>query len=244
MVPKSISGVISTFVDFSSEFSFFVENNEDLIQRHHLAGRLYENEELGIIQKYGGDAKVFFDVGANVGNHSVFIAKVLNPLRVFSFEANPAAAKILKINVLLNNLSLVVDTSYLGIGLGAGIGQFRVVCPQKNNMGAARLIENRGRMNFDEPNLQDAIRVLVSPLDALNIQMAPDFVKIDVEGMELDVLKGMSEMIGRYRPKIFVEVDNKNSDEFDNWILLNNYEKVAHFKRYASNINYMIVHKN
>jgi hypothetical protein len=85
--------------------------------------------------------------------------------------------------------------------------------------------------------------VQVIPLDYLNIGEIPDFVKIDVEGMELSVLKGMQKIIKNFKPRMFIEVDNVNLTEFFEWVRTNNYEIVDEFKRYEANQNFMLVPK-
>jgi hypothetical protein len=82
---------------------FFVTNEDDLIQREHVRGRFYEEEELGIIAKHfkGG---TFVDIGANVGNHSIFAAKFLGASTVIAFEPNPASYVTFKCNMALNGL--------------------------------------------------------------------------------------------------------------------------------------------
>lgn len=233
---RKITGTISTFTDFDKQFSFFVENGDDWIQRHHLAGRLYENEELKIIQNYSRQSRVFFDIGSNVGNHAIFMAKVLHATRVYSFEANPFAADILKINISLNHLSRIIDTSYVGMGLGEKLGIFNVWYPQHDNIGAARLVEGQAV----EGARSEGAKIMVYPLDSINIGVEPDFIKIDVEGMEISVLKGMASTIKQFKPRLFVEVDDSNAGLFDEWLSENDYVKCESFRRYTANENFMI----
>ena len=68
-----------------------------------------------------------------------------------------------------------------------------------------------------------------------------DLVKIDVEGSEIEVLHGMSGFIGEFRPKMFIEVGNRNSEAFFDWMGENVYTVVDEFKRYKTNCNYLIV---
>jgi FkbM family methyltransferase len=239
---NKFNGTIANFSDFNRRFSFFIENEHDLIQRHHLNCELYENEELQIISSYTKGANIFFDIGANVGNHTAFFSQVLDAERIVCFEANPFTAEILKINILLNDISEIVNSSYLGIGIGDSFGNFQVTYPQKNNIGAARLLElsNEDISN----NLETPVAVVpVIPLDSLNVLEIPDFIKIDVEGMELSVLKGMHHMINSYRPKLFIEVDNINLENFYEWVNINQYEIVDEFKRYKANQNFMLLPK-
>lgn len=233
-----MEGVVSSFCSFGKELRFFVQNPADWIQRHHFKGELYENEELRLIQRHSEGARVFLDIGANVGNHAIFMAKVLNAEKVYAFEANPSTADILKLNILLNGASQTIDISYVGIGLGDKLGHFQVEYPQINNIGAARLVEAEGREQTD------AAKVMVCPLDSLNIGREPQFVKIDVEGMEISVLRGMEGTIRKFRPHMFIEVANTNAGLFDEWVEKNDYVKVDSFRRYLENENFLIKHKS
>jgi hypothetical protein len=96
MAVNLLSGSVATFSDFNHRFLFFIESETDLIQEHHKCGRLYEREELEIIQKHSNGAGAFLDIGANVGNHAIFFAKVLQAPKVFVFEANPLRAAFWK----------------------------------------------------------------------------------------------------------------------------------------------------
>ena len=71
---------------FGPDVQFLVRSQSDYIQSHFLTGHFYSEPELKLIQQHyrGG---VFLDVGANVGNHSLFAAKVLNAPRVIAVEA-------------------------------------------------------------------------------------------------------------------------------------------------------------
>jgi FkbM family methyltransferase len=235
---KKIEGIVSNFQEFGEDFSFFIQNPNDLIQKNHLDGKLYEYEELNLIRKYSNNCHIFYDIGSNVGNHGIFMAKVLNASKVYTFEANPFAAEILKINVLLNNLSRVVDTSYLCMGIGDKVSNLELRVPNINNIGGARLIEETaGGKNLE------SVKVACLPLDTLNLGFGPDFVKVDVEGMEISVLKGMNKIISHYKPHLFIEVDNSNALFFDEWLMDNDYMKIESFQRYPQNVNHLVAHK-
>lgn len=234
MLVEQTPGTIARFVDFGQPFMFFVQDPQDVIQSCHYAGRLYETEELGLIRQFAQGCQVFLDVGCNMGNHALFFTKVLGARKVYAFEANPDTAKLLGINVVLNNATGVIDTSYLGIGLGEAPGSFNVRYPGLHNIGGARLVEPSGKQ------AEGAIPVL--PYDMLCIRERPQFIKIDVEGMEMAVLGGMHATISRYHPRLFIEVDNGNRAAFNLWLTENDYCPVARFRRYSSNENFLIVH--
>lgn len=59
--------------------------------------------------------------------------------------------------------------------------------------------------------------------------------------MELAVLKGMHKTIHKYKPNIFIEVDNSNLESFNKWIIENNYTILDMFRRYEINQNFLIL---
>ena len=65
-------------------------------------------------------------------------------------------------------------------------------------------------------------------------------MKIDVEGMELAVLEGLKETIATQRPKIFIEIDDKNVEAFAAWRRAAGYRVLERFRRYQWNENFLI----
>lgn len=96
---------------------FFVKNSQDVVQSHHARGEFYELEELNIIAEFFPRGGVFVDIGANVANHTIYVCKFLRPTQVVLFEPNPEAISLLRANISLNDITHVVDCSYLGVGL-------------------------------------------------------------------------------------------------------------------------------
>ena len=129
----------------------------------------------------------------------------MSPLKVIVIEPNPATFEILKANIALNHLDSRVDASYLGIGLSNTWARAVTITPA-GNLGGARL-------HLSEE--QSGLRVV--PGDALLFKHRVDFLKIDVEGMEIDVLEGLKRTIAEQRPRIFIEVDNSNVGKFFEW---------------------------
>ena len=70
------------------------------------------------------------------------------------------------------------------------------------------------RLEFSEHG-----RLRVVPGDAILSGHRIDFLKIDVEGMEIDVLDGLKKTIAEQRPRILIEVDNCNVAKFFEWLI-------------------------
>ena len=122
------------------------------------------------------------DVGAFIGDHTVFYAK--HAPRVFAFEPNPTAFECLCHNAPPN-------VRCLKMGLGAANGSASII--QNPNAGMAALVPG------------DDIPIVA--LDSFNLS-GVSFVKIDAEGWECDVLEGARETIARCRPVMLIEVND------------------------------------
>ena len=73
-----IEGILVSTSKYGCTLHFFIGNRRDLVQSHHFIGEFYEAEELECIRKYFPANGIFVDIGANVGNHTIFAAKILN----------------------------------------------------------------------------------------------------------------------------------------------------------------------
>jgi len=213
------AGQIVRFSHHKEEFRFFVQDCNDSIQSHHYVGEFYEREELSLIEKYIEAGSKVIDVGANIGNHTVYFKKICKAELVIPIELQPEAIELLRLNVLLNNLQNV-DLRFLGVGLGASSHRACINIPQSFNVAGATFKPSR-----------DGAFQIVRADDILRNQR-PNFVKIDVEGMECDVVEGMTDIISASRPSLFVEVWNENRDRFDELMNKLGYTILDEFRRY------------
>jgi len=145
---------------------------------HFVAGTLTEPDELRFVRGWIGHCDVIVEVGAAVGNHTLYFAKALKPKKLLVFDADPAAVRQIEKNASLNRSSLG-DTEIVvrNAAIGAGSGR-QVIFDRECEIVA----------------LDDHVHAKV------------DFLKIDVDGMELQVLEGAKALIVRDRPKIMIEV--------------------------------------
>lgn len=207
---------------------FTVDQPKDLIQKQHLKGRFYEPDELLIMSRVFPKGGRFLDIGANIGNHLVFFGRIMQAAHILPIEVNPRVIALLKSNIYLNGLDAVCDLSHLGKGLHSAPSDTASVRFGENNIGGGRVFSEGGDLQ------------LVRGDDIFD--SAYDLVKIDVEGLEIEVLKGMETFIRNTRPKMFVEVDEENADAFTAWTEQNGYVVIDQFQRYRNNVNYLIVH--
>jgi FkbM family methyltransferase len=229
-VTISQAGQVVRSVIWGQPVYFTITNSRDHIQKMHRQGSFYEREELEIIRRNFVPGSVFCDIGANIGNHSLFVLKFLFASRAILFEPNPAAISILRSNLQLNGVEEMCDLTHLGIGLSDSTAEGMAVKALPRNLGAGRLVEGAGDI---------AVRCGDDVLGDTSV----DFIKIDVEGMEMAVLRGLSGVVKAQRPTFFVEVDDANQTELAAWVQDNAYAVQAKYRRYRSNRNYLIVPK-
>lgn len=161
----------------------------------------YAEAELQAYRAFLGEGAVLLEVGANAGYMTVPLARMVGEAgRVVAFEPQPAIHRLLCANIALNGLSRV---SCMHAAVGAEEGSIDVpeIDPsQAGNYGAVSLAGGaQGRRSVQVPLV--SLDRACGGLDRL------DAIKIDVEGMELEVLKGARDLIGRFRPVIVPEND-------------------------------------
>jgi FkbM family methyltransferase len=191
-------------------YEVVLTDETDHIQSQMLGGTPYEHEMLRSIA--GRADGLVVDAGANIGNHSLYLAA--RGLEVVAFEPDPVLALAIAFSGELNQFDhLRVEP----VALGAKRTTARIVPGPEGNVGAQSLkLERAG--------------VTVLPLDEYGF--SPSAIKIDVEGMEMHVLAGARETIARSRPILYVEArDRKNYRRLAEWSAANRYTRKARFNR-------------
>jgi FkbM family methyltransferase len=177
---------------------------------------------------------VALDIGANLGAHTIAMARLVGPTGfVFAFEPQRILFNILCGNIALNELT---NAKAYPLALGRAAGGIRVVpidYSASNNFGGVALGGTEGD------------GVAVATLDQFGLPKAR-FIKIDVEGMELEVLLGAKAVLARDRPILYVENDRvEQSEELVAQLIADGYRMWWHlpplfnpdnFRRNANNV--------
>ncbi|MDQ2633211.1 MAG: FkbM family methyltransferase [Pseudomonadota bacterium] len=174
------------------------------IEREQSRGLFFEAMELEELRKLVTPGAYVVDVGANTGNHTIFFAGPMKAASVLPLEPLPAAGDALRAAVARNRLENV-DLSRLGTGVSDREGRARLVFSGRGGLGATSL----------DPD--PAGEIGVAALDSL-VSGRVDLLKIDVEGMEMNVLAGSRELIRRWKPLIFIEIANRNTPALMDWL--------------------------
>jgi FkbM family methyltransferase len=161
------------------------------------------------------------EVGANIGSHTVSIGKKVGPAgRVIAVEPQRIIHQYLSANVSLNKLDNV-ECHWAGCGGEAG----EMIVPPVNYF--AEEIQNFGGLSLTSHG--EGERVPIMPLDDIMKGRPAQLIKIDVEGMEADVLRGATGLIMGSRPIIYTENDRPaKSDELLTLLWSLNYRTYWH----------------
>lgn len=171
-------------------------NPENFIDRFVLAHGLWEPLVVSALSVLVRPGDVCVDVGANAGYISLLMGRFVGPTgRVISFEPNVEVTRKFIRNIGLNpDLELTVELHT--VGLSSRDTKMFVSPDTVVGIGNAGLTPS--------PSESASLEVTVTTLDSFNLEKL-DCLKVDVEGMELDVLRGAEQTIQRFRPNIIFE---------------------------------------
>jgi FkbM family methyltransferase len=149
----------------------------------------------------------FVDVGANVGNHSLFMS--LHATRVHSFEPFPPVLDRLTRQVQSNRLD---NVTIHGVALGENPGKIPFYPPPDKSLGGGSFVETVAERHGKRPGIDLEV---VKGDDYFLANGIKDFsaIKVDVEGFEMPVLLGLKQTLARVRPLVIVEVTHSASED-------------------------------
>lgn len=162
-------------------------------------------EEEKFLMSLDFTGQTVYDIGGDQGIYTLFFARSVGSQgKVITFEPNPASYEQIVTNVELNRFA---NVNVRHIGLGEREGQLIFVFPgsepargSADEAIKAQILQEKGSCSIE-------IRVnsLDSEMVTANLPK-PDFVKIDVEGLEMSVLLGMRRILEKYKPKLLIEI--------------------------------------
>jgi FkbM family methyltransferase len=206
----------------------------DSICQSIILNGFYERELLQGMCTLVKDKKgIALDIGANIGNHSLFFSKYFDA--VISFEPVPNNCLLLKANLFLNqtqNITLIekaLSNTNTKMGIDKG-----------NSRNTNNTISELSKKDEDATN-QIMIDVAVGDelIEALNLKQRINLIKIDVEGHEPFVVEGLRKIISANQPIVYWEAFNKEEAEKTKVLLMEmGYSNFYHLttKKYQSRL--------
>ena len=171
--------------------------------------RAFDRDLLELAEQRLGPDDVVWDVGANIGSFSVAAATVAVAGEVVAIEADIWLAGLLQRTAAEPFFGGRLKVVPCAAAAEAGVARF-VISARGRASNALEVGGGRSQMG----RVREIVLVPTLALDDLLIHLAaPTFVKIDVEGAELLVLRGASRLLRDVRPRIYVEVDERFAGE-------------------------------
>lgn len=176
-------------------YQFFIPHAmSDKMQLAPLLGQFHESPLLERFCAQLDPAGTVCDLGANFGSHTLYFAAVLGARHVHSVEPQAKLAEVIAETLALNNVTNVTLHNAVA---GAKPGEAHI---------KSENAENTGMTEF-RPGAKDGIHTV--PMIAMDDVLGDEHVtgiKIDVEGMQMPVLRGLSKTIRRCKPLLWLEL--------------------------------------
>jgi FkbM family methyltransferase len=184
------------------------------------------------------NVKTVFEVGARYGDETLELSKIFQNAKIYSFECNP-----LTIDLCKNKLSNKNNIEFISCGLGDKTDKLPFYSFIDNNDGASSLLK---RIDFDKTQKQTGIIDIVKLSDIISIKKINniDLLCMDVQGYELNVLKGAEKFIQNIKYVIMEEpkpiintnylpenihskyIDSPTSQEIKEFMIKNNFTEI------------------
>lgn len=154
---------------------------------------------------YINKGDIIFDIGGNIGQTAMMMAKQAGQDGyVYSFEPFPATYNNFEYNLELN--PSIKNISPVKIAFGSVPGSLQMYADCETNSGANRMLPG----SLQAENTETVPVTSIDKFMGENAISRLDFIKIDVEGFEMEVLKGAYATLKKYKPRLFVELDDAN----------------------------------
>ncbi len=187
------------------EFNPVIFFNDTVSNEINIDG-VYEKNQLDTIKPYL-NKDTFLDIGANIGNHTLYFHKFFK--NIFSFEPHPLTYKLLEINTKYKS-----NIKVFNFGLSDKKKNTKVVIRSVNNISGETFQEYDAKGKI----IEDVYFKKFDELYNFNNQLS--LIKVDVEGNELDVLRSMKKNLLNNQAIIFLEFDMKDFNQNNEIITL------------------------
>ena len=213
---KGLSIIYSLLLQFPPIFKllYYIKNN---YQVYYYLKKTSEPDFNGLKLICNDEKQLFLDIGANNGMSALSIFTLIPNAKVISFEPNPVNYPYL--DKMVNKFS---NFQYMPIGLGNKTKLLDFYYPIYNGIKMTSLGSldykfakkwlSKDTIHFFAPNKLKMEKIIIEVKTLDDFQIKPDFIKIDVEGFEYQVLLGAEETIRNSRPILLVEGVSKDSN--------------------------------
>lgn len=155
---------------------------------------------------------VALDIGANEGRYTYALTQVVGSKgRVISIEPVRELARLVEISA--QRLGLPVQVLNVALSSESGVSSLFIPRHAGESVTGYASLHERSAYSFEQADAVERREVEIQTLDQVcsGIRERISFIKIDVEGHELPVLKGGVETLTRHRPRMVIEIEQRHS---------------------------------
>lgn len=189
----------------AKEGKFFVINNDLSVSGDIMHTGYFAEHDSELFKKIIKPGMFVYDIGANIGHHSVLFSKLVGPAgKVFSFEPQNYIFKVLNANLALNRCENAWSYRYAFGKEPAKLQMHSIDYMSKDNFGGLGI-----NLNEKAPLKGEKIEVISGDSFMKTLEKSDrkaDFIKIDVQSFELFVLQGLIDTLTILKPILFLEI--------------------------------------
>ena len=198
----------------------------DPIEREIFFNLSYEEEQIATLVEFSKKNKqdFFLDIGSNCGYYALFIAKTFPSTHVIAFEPIKKTYEKLVKNIHLNNLKKQIQTFNFGLSDTNDEVQMRTLIKKGFIQSGGFTVNDKNReLKTNETLLKADLKIGDEVIKYINKKL---LIKIDVEGHEINVLKGLSRLINNNKIYMQIEIFHENKENIFNFLEKNNFKFV------------------
>ena len=173
---------------------------------------LYDKEPdtLDWIDNFSGNQIVFWDIGSNIGLYSIYASTIHKSIKVYSFEPSTSNLRVLSRNISINKLNDKI--TIVPFALSNQVNKFLNLNEKKFIEGGALNTFNENYDSngnfFESKNAYNTFGTTIDYIINNKIVDAPNYIKIDVDGIEHLILEGgLENLINKKIKSILIEVN-------------------------------------
>ncbi len=201
---------------------------KDLIRNEIIDNKIFDKKVYETAIKYIKEDTIVLDVGANFGQLSVLLSNYKKDVEVYSFEASKYIFEILKKNVQVNNANVRLFHNLVGNETEKELFIKKLNISRFNTYGS-NMIEKTDTQKDDSLDIE---KINSIKIDDILFEKKISLMKIDVQGYDLEVLKGSKKTIIKQQMPIIFEYEEDFAKNF-------NYTFES-FENFIDEINYKI----
>lgn len=200
-----------------NNFIFEIDIRESIERKTYFL-KEYEKKRIDKLSQFSEKIKsdILIDIGANIGFYSILLSNRF--MKIYSFEPNKRNFKILRKNIETNNLKNIEIFNF-------GLGENKEILIG-NSKTKGELFQTSG-FAINKDNVEGERVSIEKGDDILQFNDKTITIKIDVEGFELFVLKGLKEILSRNFCIIQIEIWEKNNSDVKKYFKSLNYKMIC-----------------